>query len=435
MLAWMNSMKKRIIFLFWCLIQISFAAPLSIIEKNIQKNVLDQKQDQLLLLEKLVNINSGTLNVAGVHEVGEMLRPQFEALGFKTRWVEEPDNMHRAGTLIAEREGNKGKRLLLIGHLDTVFPTDTKFQHFELKKHNAKGPGTLDDKGGVVVILYALKALQVANALDDTSITVLLTGDEEDSGKPTSISRKPLKEIAEHSDVALDFESAITLQTATIARRGISDWVITTHGNESHSATIFQKDVGAGAIFELAHILDAMRTHLQKIKYLTFNPGVILGGSKIDYDKQASQGTAFGKSNVVAKIAIAQGDFRFIDAKQKKLVESKIKKIVKQKLSGTKATVTFQDGIPAMSPTMNNLKLLKQYSNVSQDLGQGRIKPLDAGLRGAGDISHIAALVPANHAGLGPAGSGDHSIVEMVELKSLSIQTERAAILIYRLTR
>lgn len=422
------------LFLLLYVCQTALAASLSPIEKDIQKTIIEQKQSQIQLLEKLVNINSGTLNITGVRAVGELLRPQFEELGFTTRWVEEPAEMKRAATFIAERQGNKGKSLLLIGHLDTVFAGDSDFQQFQLHKHSAKGPGVLDNKGGIVVLLYALKALQSVNALNDTSITVVLTGDEEDSGKPTSISRNPLIEIAKHSQIALDFESAITLQTGTIARRGISDWIITTTGNESHSATIFQKEVGVGAIFSLAHILDTMRVKLHKIKYLSFNPGAILGGSNVEYDKKTFTGTAFGKSNVVAKTALARGDLRFIDTKQKKSVEEKIKKIVKQHLPGSKATVTFQDGIPAMPPTKNNLKLLKEYSKVSEDLHYGKIKPLDPGLRGAGDISHVAAYVPENLAGLGPAGSGDHSVTEMVELKSLTIQTERAAILIYRLT-
>ncbi len=255
----------------------------SLIEHQIAHSVIGQYENQLSLLKKLVNINSGSTNIAGVHQVGELLRAPFEELGFKVHWVEQPSSMQRAGTWVAEHPGHKGKRLLLIGHLDTVFPIDSPFQHFALNGNIATGPGVLDDKGGDVVILFALKALQAVHALDDASITVILTGDEEDSGKPTTISRKPLIDAAHQSDIALDFESAVTLDTATIARRGISDWVITTEGNEAHSSQIFKNIAGFGAIYELVRILDTMRTQLSTEQYLTFSPGLILGGTTMTY--------------------------------------------------------------------------------------------------------------------------------------------------------
>lgn len=411
------------------------AASLSPVEKHIRSYVISQNAAQFKLLEKLVNINSGTTNPEGVYQVGELLRPEFAQLGFRTRWVEEPRSMHHAGTLVAEHPGRKGRRLLLIGHLDTVFAPDSKFQRFEMRKNTVKGPGVLDDKGGVIVILYALKAMQAAHTLDNAAITVVLTGDEEESGKPTYISRKPLFDAARKSDVALDFEAAVTLDTGTIARRGIASWVLITHGNESHSATIFQKEVGDGAIFEMSRILNEMRLRFAGTKFLTYNPGMVIGGTTIAYDERTAQGTAFGKTNVVPKVAAAKGDYRFLTMKQKLAFEKNLTAIVKQHLPGTKASLVFQDGIPAMPPTARNMALLKKYSDASVDLGLGQIKALDPGLRGAGDISHTAAMVPFNLAGLGPMGIGSHSVIEAMDIKSLGIQTQRAAVLMYRLTR
>lgn len=404
------------------------------IETQISHYITTQQQEQLSLLEKLVNINSGTTNIAGIHQIGELLRPQFEELGFKVRWVEEPSNMQRAGTLIAEHSGHSGKRLLLIGHLDTVFPSTSTFQNFKRNGNVATGPGVIDDKGGDVVILYALKALHAANALTDTNITVVLTGDEEDSGKPTSISRKPLIDAAKNSDIALDFEWAITPDTATIARRGITNWMLTTEGNEAHSSEIFQEKVGFGAIYELVRILDTMRIQLANEKYLSFSPGLILGGTTVNYDKASSQGNAFGKGNVIAKTAMSKGDLRFLTTEQKINAEKKIFAIVDSHLPATKASITLQDGIPAMPPTSANLELLKKYSQASIKLGYGAVNPLDPGSRGAGDISHIASLVSASLAGLGPVGTGAHSDKETLDIHSLPIQTQRAALLIYWLT-
>lgn len=426
----------RCVFLILCLLtHASFAGTLTPLEQQIHDDISTQHDAQIALLDQLVNVNSGTTNPPGVHVVGEMVKPLLEQMGFTTTWVEEPASLRKAGTLVAERKGNQGKRLLLIGHLDTVFATDSPFQKFERRGNNAKGPGVLDDKGGLVVLLSALKALNDAHALNNTSITVVLTGDEEESGKPATISRKPLFEAGKHSDVALDFEPSITLETATIARRGISNWTVESHGNESHSATIFQKGVGAGAIFELARILNTMRSTLAGEKDITFNPGLVLAGTEIRYDKTKAAGNAFGKENVVAKIAMAKGDLRFLTLGQKQSLEAKMISIVKAHLPFTHSSIAFVDGIPPMQPTQNNLDLLKQYSEASQLLGLGEVKAMDAGLRGAGDISYVASIVPANLAGLGPIGIGTHSVIEAVELKSLQVQTQRAALLIYRLTR
>lgn len=414
--------------------QTAQASSLSTVEKQITKYITQKKDEQLFLLEKLVNINSGTANISGVTQVGQILQSQLDQLGFKTRWVEEPANMHRAATLIAERKGTSGKRLLLIGHLDTVFPKDGVFQKFERHESTVTGPGVIDDKGGDVVILYALKALHAAHALENTTITVVLTGDEEDSGKPTFISRKPLFDAARTSDIALDFEWAITSDTATVARRGIANWALKVHGNEAHSSEIFQKSAGYGAIFEITRILNDMRTQLSEEKYLSFSPGLIFGGTSINYDKGNSQGMVFGKGNVIAREAMAKGDLRFLTTDQKLDAEKRIITIVKKHLPGTTALIDFQDGIPAMPPTSGNLELLEKYSRVSSDLGYGPIKPLDSGLRGAGDISHIASIVSGNLAGLGALGTGAHSAKETLNIDSLSIQTQRAAVLIYRLT-
>ena len=416
------------------LFSIIHAASLSPIEKKISNHITQHKEEQIFLLEKMVNINSGTTHISGIHQVGNIVQRQLDQLGFKTRWVEGPASMHRAGTLIAEHKGKAGKRLLLIGHLDTVFPKDSLFQAFKRDGTMATGPGIVDDKGGLVVILYALKALEAAQVFDNASITVVLTGDEEDAGKPTAISRKPLFDAAKENDIALDFEWAITPNTATIARRGIARWALSAQGKEAHSSEIFQTSGGYGAIFELTRILNAARTQLSGEKYVSFSPGVMLGGTTIDYDKNASKGLVSGKSNVIASNAIASGDLRFLTTHQKQDAEKQMTAIVKQHLHGTTSSIAFKDAIPAMPPTSSNLELLKKYSAVSEDLGYGAVKPLDPGIRGAGDISHIAAIVSANLAGLGALGTGAHSEKETLYMDSLTTQTQRAALLIFRLT-
>ncbi len=429
-------MKQFILFMIsMCVFaQPIFAENITTTEKRMAEYITKQQPAQIALLKKLVNVNSGTENIKGVHRVGEMMRPQFKQLGFTTQWFEQPKSMHRAGTLIAVHQGSKGKRLLLIGHLDTVFPPNSDFKRFAVNGNLATGPGVVDDKGGIVVILYALKALQAADVLKDTTITVVLTGDEEESGKPTSISRKPLIDIASKSDIALDFELG-TPDTLTIARRGISNWFINTEGNSSHSSEIFQDQIGYGAVFELTRILNSMRDELSSEKYLSFNPGIILGGTTLAFKKTTTSGSAFGKQNVIAKKAFASGDLRYISVDQKLDAKQKILTIVEKHLPGTTASITFEDGIPSMPPTKSNSELLKKYSDVSTDLGYEKVSAADPNSRGAGDISYVADKMQANLSGLGAIGSGAHSTNETLALDTLAMQTQRAALFIYRLTQ
>lgn len=418
-------------------------ASAQIAEKSVETQIADyiesSQPQQLSLLEKLVNINSGTANIAGVYKVGELLRSEFQNLDFKVRWVKPPATMHRAGTLIAEHPSasNKGKKLLLLGHLDTVFAKNSSFQQFKRDGNIATGPGVIDIKGGDVIILTVLNALKAADVLKDADITVVLTGDEEDTGVPIAISRKALIDIAKTRDVALDFEFALDANTATTARRGISLWEIKTKSDSdvSHSAKIFEKESGYGAIFELTRVLDTIRTQLSDERYLTINPGVILGGTEINYDKKSFEAKTFGKENVIAKSAIARGDVRFLSEEQLAKAKEKMTEIVATQLPGTSSSIIFHRDSPPMALTQANTDLLEKYSEESMKLGYGPVLEVDPGARGAGDISHIAAIVPASLAGLGAHGTGAHSEKESLDIQSLIRQSQRAAMLVYRLIK
>ena len=301
---------------------------------NIEKKILSQvnlnEEDAILFLEKVVNINSGTLNIDGVREVGDVFRNEFEKINFKTKWVDMPDEMNRAGHLFAYKKGQKGKKLLLIGHLDTVFEENSPFQTFERRDTIAYAPGGNDMKGGNVIMLYALKALDQLGLLDNSHITIALTGDEESTGKPLSISRKDLIEAAKISDIALGFENSTGYNYATIARRGASGWTLTTKGKRAHSSRIFDKSVGAGAIFEIGRILNGFYEEVKGEELLTFNPGNLMGGTFIEYDNKKSEGLVFGKTNVVAQTAKINGGLRFISEEQKNRARNKMTKIVKE---------------------------------------------------------------------------------------------------------
>lgn len=426
-------MKAFCFFLVLFLPFFSHSQELSKKEKKIVSYIDTHVEDALIFLEELVNINSGTMNHEGVREVGRRFEPKFEEIGFEVTWVDLPDSLNRAGHFVAERKGKKGKRLLLIGHLDTVFEEDSEFQTFEKKGSMAAGPGAADMKGGDIVILYALKALNEIGALDDTQIIVVMTGDEEKAGRPISVAREALIEAGKRSDIALGFETG-RKGMAVVARRSSSNWKLTTTGVRAHSSGIFRENVGSGAIFEAARILTAFHEELKGEQYLTFNPGAILGGTELNYDAPISKGTAFGKTNVVAQTVLVDGGIRTISIEQLRTAQEKMSKIVANgNLPHTSANIVFSEGYPPMSPNPANYELLSKYDQVSKDLGFEAIEAYDPGARGAADISFVG-FIPAL-GGLGCYGSGTHSLREEVDLAAFHVSVKRAAVMIYRLSR
>jgi glutamate carboxypeptidase len=406
---------------------------LSKTEQKIIEIIQRDNEQAIRFLEQVVNINSGTMNFAGVKAVGDAFSNEFVQIGFETEWL-DMSAANRSGHLFAEVKGNKGKKLLLIGHLDTVFEKDSPFQSFKRQDSIAYGPGANDMKGGDVIVLYALRALYEVGALKDRQIIVAFTGDEESTGSPLSITRDPLIDAARRSDIALGFETSTGFNYATVARRGSSGWKLETTGRRSHSSGIFNERVGAGAIFEMARILNGFYEEVKGEEYLTFNPGVLLGGTTISYDDLMSKGEVFGKSNVVAQTATVTGGLRFISEEQKENAREKMKSIVASHLPHTDATITFTDSYPAMPPTEGNLALLDVLNQVSSKLGQGEVQAYNPGRRGAADVSFVADYVDALD-GLGTMGTGAHTPNETVDLRTVEELTKRTALLIYQLTR
>ena len=414
-----------------CLLLALQAPSLDRTEQRIRQSITATREAQIAYLQRVVDIPSSTLNVDGVKKVGAVFRASLDSLGFKTSWAQVPDAVGRAGHLVAEHRGKPGAvRFLLIGHLDTV--VEPAGANFVREDSMARAVGGADMKGGDVVILYALTALQQAGILRDLNITIVFTGDEEHPGEPLADARRALIDAAKQSDIALAFEAG-NRADATVARRGASGWRVTATGRQAHSAGVFGA-AGYGAIYEVARILDAFRTQLSGEQYLTFNSAIIVGGTDVNYDTVAISGTAASKLNIVPQRAVAHGDLRFISDEQLQRTRQRMRDIVAQHLSGTDASIVFRDEYPAMSPTPGNARLLAVYDSASKALGYGAVAALDPGRRGAGDISFVAPLIDGLD-GLGALGSGSHAPGERVDLKTLTMQTERAALLLYRLGR
>ena len=388
------------------------------------------------LLGEIVNIGSGTMNAEGVREVGKVLRRELDEIGLETEWIELPPEANRAGHLVGKLDGDRGKRMLLIGHLDTVFEADDSFQAFSRDGNIATGPGVDDMKSGDVVIVYALKALKAAGLLDGMQVIVFYTGDEEKAGRPLSVSRRDLIESGKWADVALGFESGQTFDGtdwATVARRSSSDWQLEVTGKQAHSSQIFTEDVGAGAIFEAARILNAFYDSVRGEEYLTFNAGAILGGTIVDYDFEGNRGSAFGKTNVVPNTVIVHGGIRTISPEQLERAQEAMLTVVANSLPHTDARLTFGEGYPPMAPTDGNMALQQMLSDVNEALGRGPMPALDPARRGAADISFVAPYTDAL-AGMGGLGEGGHSPRESFEIDSMPLAVKRAAILMYRLS-
>lgn len=414
-------------------LQPAHTAPRDAKEKALVSHVTASEQASFALLEQLVNVNSGTMNFAGVRKVGEMLRPRFEALGFEVQWV-DGTAFERAGHLVATRPG-RGPHVLLIGHLDTVFEPNHPFQRWErVDANTARGPGTSDMKGGIVVGLAALDALRAAELLDSLQFTVVLHGDEEDSGRPLELARRDLIEAAKAADIAIGLENADNdPKTAVTARRSSTGWLVKVTGKSAHSSQIFADDVGAGAAYELGRILNGFYEQVRGEEFVTFNPGLVASSTQVDFTQQPLGATLSGKNNIITPAAIASGDLRTLTVQQLEETRAKMRKVVAESLPHTSAEIEFTDSYPPMAPTEGNRKLLSMYDAVSRDLGFGPVTEVNPRNAGAADISFAADHVEMAIDGLGLLGGGSHTPEEFADLRTYQIQAQRLAVLLYRL--
>jgi glutamate carboxypeptidase len=410
-------------------------AEISTAEQRMLEWIDAHAEDANALLEETVNISSGTMNHEGVRKVGVVMRRELDALGLETEWIEMPPEVNRAGHLFGRKDGT-GNNFLLIGHLDTVFESDDAFQSFRRNGDIASGPGVDDMKSGNVIIVYALKALREIGALDDLAVVVAYTGDEEKAGQPVSISRRDLVTAGKWADISLGFESAVhrdDVDWATTSRRSSSSWTLRTSGKQAHSSGVFSDKTGAGAVYEVARILTRFYEELRDEEFLTFNAANIQGGTDVEYDEQLNRGTSFGKTNVVPRSAIANGDIRTISVEQLQRVQDRMRAIVGESLPHTSASIEFVDKYPPMAPTAGNQQLADLLSDINEDLGRGPMSILNPLQRGAADISFVAPYADSL-AGMGALGSGGHTPNESLDLTSMSLAIKRAAILIHRLS-
>lgn len=411
-------------------------AALSAHEKRVVTAAEAETPKAIAMLETLVNINSGTMNLEGVEQVGRFMIQELESLGFTVRWVPMAQ-VNRAGHVVAEHKGSgRGRRMLLIGHLDTVFEKSSPFQKFVRRGNIAEGPGTNDMKDGLVIMIAALRAMKTAGTLKDADIRIVLSGDEEDAGSPLTVSRADMIAAAEKSDVALEFESLATdagKDMGTIARRSAMTWQVRVEAKSGHSSGVFSEDAGFGAGYEAARIIDTFRTQLREPN-ATYNIGLILGGESVTLDANTTNGSATGKTNIIGATALVRGDLRTLSNEQTERMQKRMREIVAQSLPGTKSEISFEESYPAMAPTEGNRALLRQLNVINADLGLEPMGELDPMKRGAGDIAFVADKVDGL-VGFGAVGEGSHAPGETVDLSSFDRQIKRTALLMTRLSK
>ena len=410
-------------------------AALSPVEKRMAATIDASQERDIALLQKLVDQNSGTRNFEGVRAVATMMQAELEPLGFTVRWVPTPQ-VNRAGHLLAEHKG-RGQHILLIGHMDTVFEKDSPFQKFVRRGDTVEGPGTSDMKGGLVIMLSALRAMKAAGTLKQADIRIVLSGDEESAGRPLDISRGEMIAAGKWADAALEFEGLAQQggkDIGSISRRGSITWMLNTTGHTAHSAGIFGKSDGFGANYELARIIDTFRRELREPN-LTYSVGIMLGGvtaTPSATTEEAAGGSVQGKANIIAGQGYATGDIRALSNDQALRIEDNMRAIVADHLPGTGAEISFGEGYPAMAPTEGSRALLGQLNGVNRDLGFEEMGELDPMRRGAGDIAFVAPYT-SGLVGTGAAGDGAHAIGETADLTSFPRQEKRAALLMTRL--
>jgi len=411
------------------------AAQLSDAEQVISATVEQHFEQDVALLETITNVNSGTHNHEGVRAVADLLIPELETLGFTTEYIDQ-SHVERAGHLFAFHEGDPdAARILLIGHLDTVFEPSSPFQQFTREGDRATGPGVTDNKGGIIVILSALRAMQAAGTLDGANIVVALTGDEEDAGYPIEQSRAHLIQAGRWADVALGFEGLAVMNgrdMGVVARRSSNNWTLTTSGHSGHSSVIFRERMGYGAIYEMTRILDAFRRELPE-ENLTYNVGFMAGGTPAQLGEDNLSAITRGKTNIIPDSAVARGDLRTISQEQTERIAAAMQAIVDDNLPGTDAEIAFNFRYPPMSPTDANRALLARLNGINEDLGLEQMAENPPARRGAADISFVAPHVDGL-AGMGASGRGGHASGETVDLTSIIRQAQRAAILMSRLS-
>lgn len=407
------------------LAQAQVESPISSAEQELN-NWLQSREDEMIdVLEQLTNINSGSLNKAGVDEIARFFSAELRELGFSISTlpgdvIEMPScpgsnySIDVADHVLATRSGSSS-RLLLMGHMDTVFPPDSPFHEFRREGDTMYGPGVADMKGGLVVMLYALKALHEAGELDDLSISILLNSDEEVGSLS---SRKYLEEQARQHDWGLVYESS-GRGNLTRQRKGLGQARFVVTGQAAHAGAAHER--GRSAIKELAYKIVEIENMTDYESGVTVNVGIVNGGEA---------------RNTIAPCAEGLIDLRYPEPQQGLDAAAQFEEIFSRVYSypvdsgeiSTESWVNLHR--PPKIPTAESDYLMEKARAIGRLLGQD-LGVTDSG--GGTDGSLTQAVGLPTQDSLGVAGTGAHSNREEARVSSLVESAQLNAILIRRL--
>jgi glutamate carboxypeptidase len=369
------------------------------------------RDEQLELLARLVNHDSGTDDVMDVNRVGAILAERLERLGFSLRRVAT----ERFGDhLVGEKPGTGPKRLLFVGHYDTVFASGTaKHRPFRIDEQGrAWGPGVYDMKGGLVALLYALRAHQEARtrAWGETTVAVVFNSNEE---RLSPTSQPVIEAEARRAHSVGILEPARPGGEYVMARKGAGTFHLEIAGKASHAG--LQPELGASAIWDLAQKVAALHALTDFGTGVTVNVGTVRGGER---------------PNVVASHATAEIDLRAWSQADADAAIAAMRAICERPhVAGTTARFDGRIHFPPWPPGLPGTeRLLEIMRAVGQDLGV-EVRAIKTG--GGSDGNHTSAIAPTLD-GMGPKGSRAHSEEEFIEVATLLERTKMLALFLDR---
>ena len=362
-------------------------------------------------LASLVNVDCGSYTPGGVNQVADAVSQSLAELGASVERIpHRPDGTERQlGDLVVGRIAGSGPRLLLIGHLDTVFEQGTAAQRpFRVDGERATGPGVSDMKGGLLAGLHALAAL---HAIDRRPSVTFVANPDEEIGSPFSTPH--IRRLAGEHDAALVLECARANGDIVSARKGIADYEITITGRAAHAGV--EPEKGRSAIVEAAHQVLALQGLNGRWPSVTVNAGVIEGGTR---------------PNVVAASCRMELDLRASSTAEFELAAAEVEGIVMHPTLEDVTTKLRQAAFhPPMERTPGNARLAALATAIAADLG---FELRDALTGGASDANTTTAAGLPTLDGLGPIGGDDHSADEWLDLTSVVPRTTLLAALIER---
>ncbi len=366
-------------------------------------------------LRAIVNIDSGTFTKPGIDRVGAYLQERFRGFGFSTSFDKQAGY---GDHLVATHTGQKpeGPHLLLIGHIDTVFPEgEAQRRPFALAKsegrHIATGPGVLDMKSGVLMGMYAMQQL-IETGEDSYSRATFVCNSDEEVGSPSS--RQLIRDLAKQADAVLVLEPGRTEGTVVSSRRGCGQYRVEVHGLSAHAGVEPQR--GRNAILELSYQVQKMQALNGTIPGTTLSVGIIRGGER---------------TNVVPDYAYFDMDVRASSQEAMRALEAAMRKVTTQcHLQGTHITLSGSMLCQPFERNRENERLVQLAKEAGRDLG---IQVQEAGSGGASDANTTAAMGIPTLDGLGAGGGLAHNPGEYIEMEYLPKRVALIAGLIRRI--